>query len=76
MYWRLVLKEFGPNIQHIYGVDNIVADTISRLMSTTIDRDKLHTTRAINLKEIYSQLEWGGGGLGWRNPIPRFSAEK
>ena len=34
MLWRLIIKEFGPNIQHIAGVDNIVADTLSRLMST------------------------------------------
>ena len=32
--WRLIIKEFGPNIQHIYGVDNIVADTLSRLIYT------------------------------------------
>ena len=31
MRWRLILKEFGTNIQHITGVDNIVADTLSRL---------------------------------------------
>ena len=33
MRWRLVLEEFGPNIQHISGVDKIVADTLSRLPS-------------------------------------------
>ena len=32
--WRLIIVEFGPNIQHIYGVDNIVSDTISRFPST------------------------------------------
>ena len=31
MHWRLILEQFGPNIQHIYGVDNIVADTLSIL---------------------------------------------
>ena len=34
MRWILILKEFGPNIQHIYVVENIVADTLSRLPST------------------------------------------
>ena len=38
MHWRLILEEFGPNIQHIAGVDNIVADTLSRLPSTTSDK--------------------------------------
>ena len=34
MRWQLILKEFGPNIQHIYGVENKVADKLSRLTST------------------------------------------
>ena len=33
MRWRLILEEFGTNIQHISGVDNMVADTLSRLPS-------------------------------------------
>ena len=41
MHWRLIMKEFGPNIQHIAGVDNIVADTLSRPPSTP--RDKYET---------------------------------
>ena len=36
--WRLILEDFGPNIWHIAGVDNIVADTISRLTSTPSDK--------------------------------------
>ena len=68
MYWRLVLKEFGPNIQHIYGVDNIVADTISRLMSTTIEQDKLSTTRAINWGKLICNLSGGGGGVRMEKP--------
>ena len=31
MHWWLIIKTFRPNIQHIYGVDNIESDTISRL---------------------------------------------
>ena len=34
MRWKLIIEEFGPNIQHISGVDNILADTLSRLLST------------------------------------------
>ena len=37
MRWRLILEEFGPNIQHIAGVDNIVADTLSRHPSANHD---------------------------------------
>ena len=31
-------RRFGPNIQHISGVDNTVADTLSRFPSTPIDK--------------------------------------
>ena len=46
MLWQLILKEFGPNIQHIYGVDNIVADTISRLPSMPSDNYESCTRKA------------------------------
>ena len=29
--WRLLLEEFGPEIVHIKGINNTVADAISRL---------------------------------------------
>ena len=44
MFWRLILEEFGPNIQHIAGVDNIVAYTLSILTSTPSEKYK-HCTR-------------------------------
>jgi hypothetical protein len=31
MRWRLVLKEYGPELHYIKGEDNIVADALSRL---------------------------------------------
>jgi hypothetical protein len=31
MRWRPVLKEFGPDLQHIKGERNVVADALSRL---------------------------------------------
>jgi hypothetical protein len=31
MRWRLVLEEFGPDLQHIKGERNVVADALSRL---------------------------------------------
>ena len=34
--WRLIIKEFGTNIQHIYGVDIILYDMLSRLTSTSV----------------------------------------
>ena len=38
MRWRLILKYFGPNIQHIAVVDNIVAGVLSRLPCTPVNK--------------------------------------
>ena len=31
MYWRIILKEFGPELKYIKGENNVVADALSRL---------------------------------------------
>ena len=36
--WRLIIEDFWPNIKHISGVDNLVADTLSILPSTSVDK--------------------------------------
>ena len=46
MRWRIIIEEFRPNIQHIAGVDNIVADTISRLPSTPSNKNETCTRKA------------------------------
>ena len=46
IFWRLIIKEFGPNIQHIAGVDNIVAGMIRRFPSTPIDKYESCTRKA------------------------------
>ena len=46
MLWRLIIKEFGPNIQHIAGVYNIVSDTISRFPSMSSDKYDPCTSKA------------------------------
>ena len=38
MFWQPIIEYFGPNIQHIAGVDNIVADMISRLTSISVNK--------------------------------------
>ena len=38
MRWRIILEEFGTNIRHIAGVDNVVADTLSILPSIPSDK--------------------------------------
>ena len=37
MRWQLILEEFGPDIKHIKGEDNVVADAISRLPMSEIN---------------------------------------
>ena len=43
---RLILKDFGPNIQHIAGVDNIAEETLSRLPYRPSDKYKPCTKKA------------------------------
>ena len=46
MRQRLIIKEFGPNIQNISGVDNIVADMLSRFPYTSIKKYEPCTRKA------------------------------
>ena len=39
--WRLLLEEFGPEIEYIKGIDNIVADAISRLEYTLPTKEEV-----------------------------------
>ena len=48
MRWRLILEEFGPDIKHIKGEENIVADAISRLPTANQDQEE-HCTEASGL---------------------------
>ena len=53
MRWRLILEEFGPDIQHIKGEDNIVADAISRLPTTNEDQNEHSTvTRGLSSEKL------------------------
>ena len=47
MRYQLVIKEFVPNIQHIYGVDNIVADMLRRLPYTPVKKYEPGTKKAL-----------------------------
>ena len=38
MRYRLILKEFGPNIHHVAVVDNIVCDTLSKFPSRSFNK--------------------------------------
>ena len=46
MRWRLIIEEFGTNIQYLAGVDNIVADAISRLLYILVDKYEPSTSKS------------------------------
>jgi len=36
MRWHLLLKEYGPDIRHIAGEQNTIADALSRMPTTNL----------------------------------------
>ena len=46
MRWRIIIEEFGPNIQHIAGVENILVDTLIRLSYTPSDKNYPFTRKS------------------------------
>ena len=48
MRWRIILEDFGPNIKHIAGVDDIVADTLIRLLYAKKQQEDPITIQAKN----------------------------
>jgi hypothetical protein len=55
MRWRLIFEEFGPNIQHIAGIDNVVADMLSCVPSANCDQDELEPSNAQHhAKELFA----------------------
>ena len=53
MRWRLILKEFGPELKYIKGENNVVADALSRL-------EKSPNQDILNISELYG---YGDEGL-------------
>ena len=45
MLWLLIIEEFGPNIQHISGVDNMVSDTLRIFSYTSVDKYESSTSK-------------------------------
>ena len=46
MYWILILKKFGPNIQHISGVDNIMEHPLRIFQYTTNNDEESNTSQS------------------------------
>lgn len=57
MRWRLILEQFGPDIKHISGEDNIVADAISRLPTANNDQIEPSTEVLDQSSEMLAELE-------------------
>ena len=58
MRWRLILEEFGPNILHIKGEENVVADAISRLPTANEDQNKSRTEIPGLSSEMLAKMEY------------------
>ena len=43
MCWGLIIEQFSPNIQNIYGVENIIADVLSRIRTDTNKQSDTNT---------------------------------
>jgi hypothetical protein len=57
MRWRLTQEEFGPNIQHIAGVDNAVAGNAQAVYPRqTLMRETMYLKVGIRRMEKYSHL--------------------
>ena len=39
--WRMILEEYGPEVVHVKGVHNVVADAMSRLDIQTKPEDEI-----------------------------------
>ena len=58
MRWRLILEEFGPDIKHIKGEDNTVADAISRLPTANQDQIESCTDTQDPLSKTLTESEY------------------
>ena len=50
-HWRLLLEDFGPEIEYIKGIDNTIADAVGRL---EYDSDK--KTYCLELHQCYCHI--------------------
>ena len=47
MGWKLIIEEFGTNIQHIYVVYNMVTGTLRKFSSTSVDKYEPITRKSL-----------------------------
>ena len=53
LIWRLILEEYGPDIEYIKGENNIVADRLSR---TPLNGNEENTQKSTYQQEILSKI--------------------
>ena len=46
IYWRIILKEFGPELKYIKGEDNVVANALSCLKMS-------YNQEILNIYDLY-----------------------
>ena len=55
--WRLILEEYGPEIVYIKGIDNTVADAISRLDFTPVSQKQTEKQNWMTFSKCWCALE-------------------
>jgi hypothetical protein len=58
MRWRLLIEEFGPELRHIKGKQNLIADALSRLdFDDSSEESKLEKPTTLCMAAIISRTE-------------------
>ena len=57
MCWRLILKEFGPELKYIKSENNVVADALSRLEMSDY-QEILNISELYGLHHLPNSLSW------------------
>ena len=55
--WRMLLEEFGPEVKHIQGVKNVVANALSRLDLEPKSQDEVQDTKTNNQLSYVNQTD-------------------
>jgi hypothetical protein len=56
--WRLLLEEYGPEYVHIKGIDNVVADALSRMNADSSDVNNQMNEEHYACMFTYAMVEW------------------
>ena len=74
--WRMILEEYGPEIRHIDGVKNKVADALSRLEMASKPHDEINDTHHTVQLSYVTQREIDNESFPMHPPLIRKCQEE